>query len=42
MSKNLPDSHFVADLRSKGYSGTVIEEVWKWYDYSEKKGIASY
>jgi len=29
-------------LKNQGYSGEVIEELWKWYDYSEKKGIASY
>lgn len=29
-------------LEEKGYSTKAIEEMWKWYDYSEKKGVASY
>jgi len=29
-------------LKNKGYSEEAIEQLWKWYDYSEKKGIASY
>ena len=42
MGKISPDSSFVTGLRSEGYSAIVIEEIWKWYDYSEKKGVASY
>jgi hypothetical protein len=26
----------------RGYSGKVAEELWKWYDFSEKKGVASF
>ncbi|MBT0158452.1 hypothetical protein G4O51_00530 [Candidatus Bathyarchaeota archaeon A05DMB-2] len=29
-------------LLSHGYSERVAEELWKWYDFSEKKGVASY
>jgi len=29
-------------LKENGYSTKTIEEMWKWYDYSEKKGVASY
>ena len=29
-------------LKKRGYSTEVVEEMWKWYDYSEKKGVASY
>jgi len=29
-------------LKKQGYSEKVIEQLWKWYDYSEKKGVASY
>lgn len=29
-------------LKNQGYSEDAIEQLWKWYDYSEKKGIASY
>jgi hypothetical protein len=25
----------------RGYSERVADELWKWYDFSEKKGIAS-
>ena len=31
-----------AQLREQGYSDEMIEELWKWYDSSEKKGVASY
>jgi len=29
-------------LKRYGYSGKVIRELWKWYDYLEKKGVASF
>jgi hypothetical protein len=29
-------------LKQHGYSEKAIEKLWKWYDYSEKKGVASY
>jgi hypothetical protein len=29
-------------LKVQGYSNEAIEELWKWYDSSEKKGIANY
>ena len=29
-------------LIERGYFTEVIEEMWKWYDYSQKKGVASY
>jgi hypothetical protein len=29
-------------LKQRGYSEKAIEKLWKWYDYSEKKGVASY
>jgi hypothetical protein len=29
-------------LFSYGYSEKVVEELWKWYDFSDKKGVASY
>ena len=25
-----------------GYSSKIAEELWKWYLYSEKKGVASF
>jgi len=33
---------FVVLLRQHGYSEKAIEEIWKWYDFSERKGIASW
>ena len=33
---------FCKMLKDNGYSAEAIEELWKWYDYSEKKGVASY
>jgi hypothetical protein len=29
-------------LKENGYSDNAIDELWKWYDYTEKKGIATY
>jgi len=29
-------------MKGQGFSEKVIEEMWKWYDYSEKKGVASF
>jgi predicted Ser/Thr protein kinase len=34
--------YFNQILKERGYSREAIEELWKWYDCSEKKGIASY
>jgi len=37
-----PTDSFRQMLKDKGYSKEAIEQLWKWYDYSEKKGVASY
>jgi hypothetical protein len=29
-------------LEERGYSTKAIKDLWKWFDYSEKKGVASY
>jgi hypothetical protein len=29
-------------LKQQGFSEMAIEEIWKWYDFSEKKGVANY
>jgi hypothetical protein len=29
-------------LSESGFTQTAIEELWKWYDSSKKKGVASY
>jgi len=29
-------------FKERGYSIDTIEKMWKWYDYSEKKGVASF
>jgi hypothetical protein len=29
-------------LFANGYSTKLADELWKWYDFSEKKGVASY
>ena len=26
----------------RGYSERAVDELWKWYDFSEKKGVASF
>jgi hypothetical protein len=29
-------------LEKNGYSENTIDELWKWYDSSAKKGVASF
>jgi hypothetical protein len=33
---------FERRLKQRGLSEKAIGELWKWYDFSEKKGVASY
>jgi hypothetical protein len=40
--KMKPIQSFKHSLKSQGYTEEAIEELWKWYDYSEKKGVTSY
>ena len=40
--KMKPTKPFKDILRAQGYSTKTIEKLWKWYDYSEKKGVASF
>jgi len=37
-----PPKNFNETLKKRGYSTEAIAEMWKWYDYSKKKGVASY
>jgi len=34
-----PSTAFKAMLRAKGYSLKAVEEIWKWYDSSERRGV---
>jgi hypothetical protein len=34
-----PPSFFKKTLERRGYSIRAVEEIWKWYDYSERKGV---
>ena len=29
-------------LKDRGCSARVIDELWEWFDYSEKNGVASF
>jgi len=29
-------------LKMHGYTDRAIREIWKWYDFSERKGAASF
>lgn len=29
-------------LKQRGFSEHAIDKLWKWYDYYDKKGVASY
>jgi len=42
MVKTTPYASLKSQLRKEGYSDRMIEELWKWYDPSEKKGVASF
>jgi hypothetical protein len=42
MPKTTPPAKLRAMLQKQGYSERMIKELWKWYDPSEKKGVASY
>jgi hypothetical protein len=37
-----PTRHFRLLLKRHGYAHGVIDEIWKWYDFSEKKGAANW
>ena len=39
--KAIPDNISV-ELREQGYSNKMVEELCKWYDSSEHKGVASF
>lgn len=39
--KAIPNSLFV-ELTEQGYSDEKIKEIYKWYDSSEHKGVASF
>ena len=39
--KIIPESLLVK-LKRQGYSDDMIKELYKWYDSSEKKGVASF
>jgi hypothetical protein len=42
MSRASPLEKLRAQLHEQGFTEEMIKELWKWYDYSEKKGVASY
>jgi hypothetical protein len=42
MPKAVVPERLRAQLREQSYSDEMIEELWKWYDSSEKKGVTSY
>jgi hypothetical protein len=42
MAKTIFPETLIAQLHQQGYSEVEVKELWKWYDDSEKKGVASY
>ncbi len=42
MSSDSMPGRLKALLEKNGYSEFATEEMWKWYDYSAKKGVASF
>ena len=41
VKKAIPDALLV-ELKAQGYSDGAIDELVKWYDCSEHKGVASF
>ena len=39
--KSIPKS-LLLELRERGYSDEMIRELYKWYDSSKHKGVASF
>jgi hypothetical protein len=37
-----PPSSIRSLLKRNGYSERTIDEIWKWYDFDERKGAASF
>jgi hypothetical protein len=37
-----PSKKFNQMLEKGDYSKKTIEQMWKWYDFLEKKGVASF
>jgi len=37
-----PPSSFTNLLKQRGYSQKTVREIWKWYDFSERKGAANF
>jgi len=42
MLKSSMPSHLKNQLQNLGCTEEMIEELWKWYDPTEKKGVASF
>ena len=42
MANNYPPVNLLNELKKQGYTDEMINEIWKWYDSSKKKGVASY
>jgi hypothetical protein len=37
-----PPSRLRFILKQCGYSDNTIREIWKWYNFSDRRGVASY
>lgn len=37
-----PPSSLRSLLKRNGYCERTIDEIWKWYDFGERKGVASF
>jgi len=40
--KMKPDASLQILLSRHGYSEKSIKEIWKWYDFSKRKGVANF
>ena len=42
MANNHSADNLLFELNKQGYTDEMVNEIWKWYDSSEKKGVGSY
>jgi hypothetical protein len=40
--KMKPPSNWISPLKQCGYSKKTIKDIWKWYDFSERRGAANF
>ena len=42
MGKKVIPKYLLSEIKKQGYSDEIIRELYKWYDSSKHKGVASF